>query len=160
MPVTIGAKLDSDFRDPLGLLGDCHRRIERFLGTILAVARRAGGKPLDDEQRRALDAALHYFREAAPRHVADEEESLFPRLRKTGDLSSKNAMDRLERDHAAVQDWHQELDVLGRTWLRPEGRLETVDFQRFVALANSLHGAYGPHIAVEDDQVFPRAGLF
>jgi nitrate reductase gamma subunit len=43
MPVTFGAKLESDFTDPIGLLGDCHRRIERFLGVILAVAAEAGG---------------------------------------------------------------------------------------------------------------------
>jgi len=30
---------------------------------------------------RALASALRYFGEAAPKHTADEEESLFPRLR-------------------------------------------------------------------------------
>ncbi len=30
MPISIGQKLESDFRNPLGLLSDCHRRIERF----------------------------------------------------------------------------------------------------------------------------------
>jgi hypothetical protein len=28
MPISIGQKLESDFRNPLGLLSDCHRRID------------------------------------------------------------------------------------------------------------------------------------
>jgi hypothetical protein len=39
---------------------------------------------LNEEQRGAFEAALRYFREAAPKHTADEEESLFPRLRRIG----------------------------------------------------------------------------
>jgi hypothetical protein len=38
-------------------------------------------RPLTEETRAALETALRYFREAAPKHTADEEESRFPRLR-------------------------------------------------------------------------------
>jgi len=37
MPIQFGAKTH-DFSDPNGLLTDCHRRIEMFLGTLEAVA--------------------------------------------------------------------------------------------------------------------------
>jgi hypothetical protein len=37
MPVQIGAKTHN-FTDPTGLLSDCHRRVEMFLGTLEAVA--------------------------------------------------------------------------------------------------------------------------
>ena len=37
MPVQIGATTHS-FSDPTGLLSDCHRRIEMFLGTLEAAA--------------------------------------------------------------------------------------------------------------------------
>lgn len=37
MPVQIGAKAHS-FSDPTGLLSDCHRRIEMFLGSLQRVA--------------------------------------------------------------------------------------------------------------------------
>ena len=30
MPIVIGAKRESGFTDPIGMLGDCHRRIDRF----------------------------------------------------------------------------------------------------------------------------------
>jgi len=156
MPVTIGAKLESDLNDPIGLLGDCHRRIERFLGVIVALAKQAGGSELDAEQRRALDTALRYFQQAAPRHVADEEQSLFPRLRQSGSAAAVEALQRLEQDHQTIEPWHAELDGLGRKWLA-EGRLDALSAGRFESLARQLQDVYRPHIAAEDQDVFPHA---
>jgi hemerythrin-like domain-containing protein len=156
MPVTIGAKLESDFTDPIGLLGDCHRRIERFLGVIVAVAERARGAELDAEQRRALDTALRYFREAAPRHVADEEESLFPRLRQGGSAAAIETLRRLEQDHQTIEPWHAEVDRLGRRWLA-DGRMDLAAATRFQDLARRLQQVYEPHIAMEDGELFPQA---
>jgi Hemerythrin HHE cation binding domain len=79
MPVQIGAKTHN-FTDPTGLLSDCHRRIEMFLGTLEAVSKLID-HPATEETSRALASALRYFGEAAPKHTADEEESLFSRLR-------------------------------------------------------------------------------
>ena len=81
MPIVIGAKPESSFTDPIGLLTDCHRRIERFLSILLQVSRAAHGEALNKEQRSAFETALRYFREAVPKHIADEEQTLFPRLR-------------------------------------------------------------------------------
>ena len=80
MLIQIGAE-SSSFMDPIGLMSDCHRRIEMFLNT-LSEAADCTGRSLKEEEGRALDAALRYFREAAPKHNADEEQSLFPRLRR------------------------------------------------------------------------------
>ena len=44
------------------------------------------GRQLSHDERQSLDTVLRYFREAAPRHNADEEESRFPRLRLLPDL--------------------------------------------------------------------------
>lgn len=156
MPVKIGAKLDSDFTDPIGLLGDCHRRIERFLGALVSVSEQPAGEALDQERRNGLEAALRYFREAAPRHVADEEESLFPRLREHGDARAIEALSKLEREHDAIEGWHAELDGIGRRWL-DRGELETAQLAQFRELAERLRTAYEPHIALEDDEVFPHA---
>ena len=38
MPVQIGASVHN-FSDPTGLLSDCHRRIESFIGSLQAVAK-------------------------------------------------------------------------------------------------------------------------
>lgn len=34
----IGQRVDHDFDEPLGLLSDCHRRIEHFLRALVTVA--------------------------------------------------------------------------------------------------------------------------
>ena len=81
MPIAIGQVLESDFRNPLGMLSDCHRRLARFLEALINVAEQAHGGALSDEQRQALAASLKYFRESAPKHSLDQEDPLLPRLR-------------------------------------------------------------------------------
>src|SRR5436305_12589946 len=118
MPVQIGARSHA-FTEPLGLLSDCHRRIEMFLGSLSAIAR-LSGQPLNDEGRRALDNALRYFREAASKHTADEEVSLFPCLRQLhfDEYESVFArMDALEHYHQRAESLHTEVDRLGRDYL-------------------------------------------
>lgn len=44
MAITIGDKPDRDFNDPIGMLEDCHRRIEKFLDVLLTLADQAQGK--------------------------------------------------------------------------------------------------------------------
>jgi hypothetical protein len=51
MAIQIGAKRDSGFDDPLGMLKDCHRRIENFLGILCVVVERAQGRSLTGEER-------------------------------------------------------------------------------------------------------------
>ena len=127
MPITIGAKRESDFTDPIGMLGDCHRRIERFLNVQVTLATREKGGPLTEEHRAALETSLRYFREAAPKHTADEEESLFPRLRRIDPAKTQAILariDSLEQDHECAGKAHDEVDRLGQRWLT-SGRLST-----------------------------------
>jgi len=158
MPIRIGGRPDSSFADPLGLLTDCHRRIERFLRVLVRVAERAGS-PLGVEERSALETALRYFREAAPKHTADEEESLFPRLRARQDGAVSELLARveaLEREHIRAEKGHQEVDRLGRAWLE-KGALAPEEAARLRVLLAELEQLYRSHIAVEDDEVFPAA---
>ena len=115
MPITIGKKPESSFMDPLGLLSDCHRRIEHFLGLLITVTADARGGVLSGEQREALGVALRYFREAAPKHKEDEERSLFPRMRESRDEQVRAALATiatLEEDHVVVDRGHVEVDAL------------------------------------------------
>jgi len=156
MPVVIGAKPESSFADPVGLLQDCHRRIERFLSVLSQVSGRAS---LSAEERQSLEAALRYFREAAPRHTADEEESLFPRLRAGQTSESKAALakiDALENDHAQAGRLHAEVEKLGQKRLAG-GSLAAEESRRFSDLVADLVQLYTGHIAVEENEVFPLA---
>src|SRR4051812_47734284 len=132
MPIVIGAKPESNFTDPIGLLTDCHRRIERFLAVLVQVAAQAKGLALTAEQRVALETALRYFRDAAPKHTADEESTLFPRLRQCDRPELQAAFARiesLEEDHVRADRGHAEVDRLGQAWLA-EGSLAPEDAER------------------------------
>lgn len=88
---------------------------------LLRIGAQAAGAPLEEEQRTALGAALRYFRDAASKHTADEEDSPFPRLRSLDRADVHHALANicaLEDDHAAAAHRHAELDELGRRWLQ------------------------------------------
>ncbi len=160
MAVNIGDKPLADFADPLGLMVDCHRRIERFL---LALQQLARSGELDDAGFAALGTALDYFVRASPRHNEDEEYSLFPALLATG-VAAGNAeaamalarIDQLKNDHKVAEDLHHQLDELGRAWLVARA-ISPPDLLNFQKLADRLASIYAPHIAMEERDVFPVA---
>lgn len=158
MPVQIGAMTHS-FYEPTGLLSDCHRRIEMFLGSLQQVAALLD-RPLEADARAALDASLRYFREAAPKHTADEEESLFPRLRKVNHPEVEAAiktLDPLEKEHLRADALHRVVDQLGRKCLSG-ATPSSEDVQRFRESVAELTVIYKEHIRIEDEVVFPVAG--
>jgi hemerythrin-like domain-containing protein len=157
MPVQI-ADTARSFNDPTGLLSDCHRRIEMFMRSLGAVAN-ALDSPATEESRRALETALRYFREAAPKHTADEEESLFPRLRAVHssevDAAFSN-LDQLEDDHRWAETLHARVETLGLEYLS-RGELTHEHIEDFRSSVAQLSTMYQRHIAVEDGLLFPLA---
>ena len=157
MPVQIGAQAHN-FSDPTGLLTDCHRRIEMFLRVLEGVAS-VIDRPITEETRAARESALRYFREAAPKHTADEEESLFPRLRQMHLPEIETAIERLElleHDHALAGSLHAEVEDLGQGYLEA-GSLECNGVEAFRNAISGLVSIYKQHISIEDDLVFPLA---
>jgi hemerythrin-like domain-containing protein len=157
MPVQIGATTHA-FRDPTGLLSDCHRRVEMFLGALQSVAA-VSNRPLTDEARRSLDLALRYFREAAPKHTADEEESLFPRLRRIQLPEMQHALaqlDALEQDHRWAEPLHAAVEKIGVRYLELSV-LSPVEAGEFREAVEQLASMYKRHIEIEDNRVFPVA---
>jgi hemerythrin-like domain-containing protein len=159
MPVTIGGKPESDFRNPIGMLSDCHRRIERFLAGLITIAEGAGGNAIPEANRALFETGLRYFREAAPKHTLDEEESLFPRLLKYRAQQTEDTLtllDHLEAEHIKASDRHRIVDRLGTEWLA-RGRLSSGDADLLRANLHKLKSDYEEHIAVEDTRLFPLA---
>ena len=129
-----------------------------FLSTLRAAAE-LNGRQLAEDERRALDGALRYFREAAPKHNADEEESLFPRLRSTADPEVRSTLadlDRLEQEHRWAAPLHAEIDRLGQQWLF-DGQLKHARAQAFLSAVGKLTSMYRTHIQFEDNVLFPLA---
>ena len=154
--VMIGSKPLAGFDRPIDLLKDCHRRIEHFLDVLRIVVKRFGDGDLPEEGQRALDASLDYFAHAAPRHTADEEQSLFPRLRRSEDAEASAVMaelERLEFDHRRTEACHAEVEELGRRWLQT-GRIDAPSRTRLHALLEELAAIYSAHIRLEEKGVF------
>jgi hemerythrin-like domain-containing protein len=140
MAIQIGAKPDSGFDDPIGMLIDCHRRIERFLHVLCVVADRARNRALTDEEVTA----------------SDEEKSLFPRLRAESIAANFEEIGRLEDDHRNANDLHATVDALYTAWIA-SGHLNSEDEQRLRSATEQLKHLYQEHIQVEEKIVFPRA---
>lgn len=159
MPIPLGTIGQADFSQPIELLMDCHRRIEHFLEVLDRVAKIYHSKPLDQQGQEALETSLNYFQQAAPRHTADEEESLFPRMRQSKSQHVTQVMaqvDQLESDHRQAELAHDQIDKLGRQWLA-KGSLPQDDILRFQTILKSLTADYKKHIQLEDKQVFTLA---
>lgn len=159
MLMQIGQKKESDFSEPIGMLEDCHKRILYFLKTLVTLADSGRERPLSPDQRMSLENALRYFRESAPNHTADEEGSLFPRLRRSDDPQVReifSKLDSLEADHRQADDQHQQVETIGRRWLL-SGLLDPEEGARLTALLEALSRLYHLHIALEEADIFPVA---
>ncbi len=159
MLTQIGQRKESDFSEPLGMLEDCHKRILYFLRTIVTLADTGTDQPLSDGRRISLEKSLRYFREAAPKHTADEEGSLFPHLRRIDTPQVRaifSKLDDLENDHRQADAQHREVEAIGQQWLL-SGVLDADDSARLAALLKSLSTLYDRHISLEETAIYSIA---
>ena len=137
---------------PLGAV-DCGppgRR--RFVACADECAR--GGR-ITEEERDVVKAALQYLRTGGQRHTADEEESLFPRLRKS-DATSFTEIDRLVGDHCEASGLHSSVEQLYTIWTE-SGSLGPEDTRLLLSETERIKQLYSAHIEVEETIVFARA---
>ena len=148
MYVTIGARARPERL--VGLLLECHDRIRSFTDLAIAV-----GERLDAPAAHITDACARcerYFGEALPLHVADEEESLLPRLR--------SRSPELEAAFATMQAEHTEhearlralLEGLAKVRQNPE---DTAQRERVRAAAVQLRTDFERHLNSEEKLIFP-----
>ncbi len=163
--IQIGARPDAGFEDPIGMMMDCHRRIERFLDVLDRVAHGAVGREMTTVEAEAVAAALKYFEESGPRHNADEEESLFPRMRELARREpgarerigrALEEIDRLEREHVEAGAIHAAVGAWYARWLRGEVPDEGAG-RELAGETGKLRDMYSRHIQAEEELVFPLA---
>ncbi len=159
MLIQIGGRLESDFTKPLGMLRDCHKRIRYFLGALLTTVTHADEGPLSVHQCAYLETALRYFQDAAPKHTADEEQSLFPRLRCIDTPEIRAALreiEDLEADHRKAELQHQETDAILHQWM-VDGVISPKTLARLRKILAELSELYERHILLEETGIFPLA---
>ena len=136
---------------------DRTRKISLIL--LIVVVGQARGGTLSAEQRDAMEVALRYFDEAEPKHTADEEQSLFPRLRASRHPRVPEALtlvDGLAHDHEVARAHHARVGILAHRWLA-DGRLPTDAATELVERLDALAALYRTHIPVEDGELIPLA---
>ena len=136
--------------DLVDLLGACHQRIRRFV----TLAQHAGSRPdvsLDDIAQACADVD-RYFTQALPLHVADEEESIEPRLRGLSPVVDE-ALDVTARQHEQHQP---EVNALLRAIrvLRECPRDDTAR-REVAAIASVLQTQFEAHLLLEESVLFP-----
>jgi hemerythrin-like domain-containing protein len=139
------------FDDPLGMLAACHSRIQRQLATLERLQRHLPEHGCDVDARAAARGILRYFDTAAPNHHADEEASVFPRLRGAVPGRADRLVGDLEREHAA----------LAAMWRHLRPRLAGIAAGARANLSPKevadLRTAYAAHIAREEGELIPLA---
>ena len=149
MFVKIGStKEPSDIVD---LLLECHERIRTFAG----IARRLGDarNVSQDEIREAAACVLRYFSESLPLHVADEEESILPRLSgREPELDA--ALQSMHREHEEHTAPLARLLEICRALQDSPGRLDEVR-ESLASVAAALERDFLFHLEKEERIILP-----
>lgn len=159
-PLT-GIPIQADFTKPLDFLFHCHQKIASNLEAL----RRATADLYKPEEKNlaqtiaTIDTVLTHLSTAGIKHTKDEEESLFPRLRKYNDSVVSEVfeiMDQLESQHKRAANIENSLTkmIINMTASETISK-EKIDL--FNDLAESLYDLYRPHIQIENEFVFPTA---
>lgn len=159
MLLQIGAKPEAGFDDPMGILTDCHKRIREFLKAMVVAARNPPTHCFDEHEHARVEGALRYFRVSGPKHSADEEESLFPRMRQLNSPTINAALDivgRIEEEHRYAEAKQLEVAQLFQSWVE-HGSIPEPDHARLNAILSELNAHYDQHIATEERDIFPAA---
>ncbi len=144
--------------DELQLLDACHVQTLFALGKLSALVARLGHDrdTPDEHARRLAREAGAFFSSTSRKHHEDEERLVFPPLLDSGDALLVQSVQRLQQDHAWLEeDWLElapQVDAIayGQNWydldLLREGTLVFAELLR-------------DHMALEESLIYPEARL-
>ncbi len=134
---------------PLEHLVACHRRIEERLEMLERAGAHLAGRP--DDALEAIDAAFRYFDSSGVLHTADEEQSLFPRLRPRLLPDELEMVARLDREHREAEALYAELKAaVARLRKDPHNEQLGEEYRNLVKRFTEL---YNSHIRLEDNEL-------
>jgi hemerythrin-like domain-containing protein len=141
--------------DPLELLQVCHGRIEAQLKTLEDLVAHVAARGSDPVAQSAAASVLRYFDTAGVQHHHDENDDLFPLLRRRasalGRIEIAAAIEELEREHATMDSqWRRLREKLGAIAALREVAFEADEVARFAWL-------YRRHMERESRLLLPFA---
>ena len=140
-------------RDAVDMLMACHQRIRNFTGIAARLPEAVGAT--EPEIANAAEAVHRYYAVALPLHEADENESVYPRLRRA--LTNPGERKSLQ----SMVDQHGPIDALVAKllprWeeLRREPEKLGDYAQELRVNAGQLQELWKEHLALEEEIVFP-----
>jgi hemerythrin-like domain-containing protein len=151
MLIKIGSSNEPEREDIVSLLTACHDRIRFFIDLAVRLASATDASP--DEIRDAAARVIRYFSESLPLHVADEEESIIPRL--SGRNPSLDAtLDTMHREHSEHEPHlHVLLDTCRALVDSPQRLVNLSETLR--ASASHLAHDFKAHLEAEERTVLP-----
>lgn len=143
------------FDEPLEMLRACHVQIEAQLRTLERLGAQLATRAADAGARAAASDVLRYFDTSGAQHHRDEDEDLFPLLRRRAGAEGRAvvaaAIDELEREHSTMdRQWRRlrkQLSALA------EGRAQPLDVEEIARFA----WLYRRHMEREQLIVLPFA---
>jgi hemerythrin-like domain-containing protein len=148
-----GPAAGAETEDAIALLLGCHDRIRHFteVGARLAQSPQA---PAPDRAE-AARAVLRYYTVALPLHEADENESVYPRLKLAlppGELAQANQQ--MVEQHAGINFSIAELVPM---WQQIERDPQTQNElgERLRLRTEQLRSLWNVHLTLEEEQVIP-----
>lgn len=147
---SIGKKPRQEASELVALLLECHERIRRFISLARVAGERADLPP--SELADACARVERYFGQALPLHVADEEESILPRLRGLS-FDVDRALDSMHDEHDEhAPKLRKLLGLCARLREQPEDGAARAEL---TALSSELEQEFAAHLTLEETVLFP-----
>jgi iron-sulfur cluster repair protein YtfE (RIC family) len=152
---TIRTKPREESDDPVALMTECHERIRRFTRLGVRVAEPGVAPP--EEIREAAQSVHRYFSVGLPLHVADEDESIAPRLEADGNQARSvcEAVTSMTAQHVTIDEMLQRALPLWAALAGTDGASAEAAREALDELAPRLAVLFDLHIAHEEQTIFP-----
>ena len=152
--IGIGPRTEEKEQDAVDLLLACHSRIRNFTAIAHRLAEAKGAAPA--EIANAAEAVHRYYTVALPLHEADENETVYPRLRAamTAAGAPPAAVEAMVEQHGPIDALVAELVPL---WDRLKSAPEslTACAQPMADKCARLQALWDEHLSLEEENVFP-----
>lgn len=142
---------------PAELLLDCHARIRHFVQLSRTLA--SNPQATDEEVADAAAALFRYFTLALPMHEADENITLFPRIRAAQPPEGlvRQAAETMLEQHKAIEELLVEFLPICSALDRNPGRLPVLA-PRLQHVTLALERIFTAHLHMEETVIFPALG--
>ncbi len=146
------AKSQPKTEDAVDLLTGCHDRIRHFTGVAVKLAH-AQNAPRQEIVQAA--AGVHrYYSVSLPLHVADEEETLRPRLHAIQDEKLHHALSAMSDQHMAIDELLERLlPLLLMVQNNPDAL--PVAGGEMCSITKALDEIFRAHLQMEEEVIFP-----